>query len=226
MLGEVGAACGVQVVRLCSRDIDLSNDKAIDQLLDQVQATPGGPIHCSIECAPRSSWQKMNKATRGSAYQKEHDAKRAESRHMLMAVIRVAAMIYHMGGELSFEWPRYASGWSLPELIAFIEQFALIDAICDGCAFGLVSKDNLPLLKTWRIVTSSKRLATNLSAYRCRHGRGYRHAPVEGSESRRSAFHPEPMARVIIASLLPVAQAFVSPALPCRPSMPQSHREK
>ena len=117
--------------------------------------------------------------------------------------------------------------WSLPELIviALIEQFALIDALCDGWAFGLVSKDNLPLLKPWRIVTSSKRLATNLSAYRCRHACGFRHAPVEGSESRRSAFYPEPMARVIIASLFPFAQVFVTSALPCRLSMPQTHRE-
>ena len=75
---------------------------------------------------------------------KELDAKRAESRRMLMAFIRVAAMIYHMGGEVSFEWPRYAS---LPELIALIEQFALINTLCDGCAFGLLSKDSLPLLK-------------------------------------------------------------------------------
>ena len=82
MLGQVGEAYGVQVVRLCSRDIDLPDDRAIDQL-----------------------------------------------------------------GEVSFEWPRYASGWSLPELIALIEQFALINALCDGCAFGLVSMDNLPLLK-------------------------------------------------------------------------------
>ena len=150
MLGEVGAACGVQVVRWCSRDIDLSGDKAIDQLLDQVQATPGASTHCAIECAPWSSWQNMNIATRGPAYQIELDAKRAESRCMLMAFIRVAAMMYHMGGEVSFEWPRYASGWSLPELIALVEQFALIAALCDGCAFGLVSKDSLPLLKPWR----------------------------------------------------------------------------
>ena len=33
MLARVGADCGVQVVRLCSRDIDLSDDRAIDQLL-------------------------------------------------------------------------------------------------------------------------------------------------------------------------------------------------
>ena len=110
-------------------------------------------------------------------------------------------------------------------MITLIEQFALIEALCNGCAFGLVSKDNLPLLKPWRIVTSSKRLATNLSAYRCRHSHGYRHAPVEGSESRRSAFYPEPMARGIIASLFPFAQAFVAPALPCRPSLPQPHHE-
>ena len=54
MLGQIGEACGVQVVLLCSRDIDLSADKAIDQFLDQVQATPGASIHCSIECAPWS----------------------------------------------------------------------------------------------------------------------------------------------------------------------------
>ena len=156
MLGEVGAACGLQVVRLCSRDIDLSDGKAADQLLDQVQATPGASTHCSIECAPWSSGQHMNIATRGPAYQKELDAKRAQSRHMLMAFIRVAAMIYHMGGEVSFEGPRYVSGWSLPELIALIKQFALIDGLCDGCVFGLVSKDNLPLFKPWRIVPVAK----------------------------------------------------------------------
>ena len=204
MLGRVGADCGVQVVRLCSCDIDLSDDGAIDQLLDQVQATPGASIHCSIECAPWSTWQNMNIAARGSAFQKELDVERAESRRMLMAFIRVAALIYHMGGEISFEWPRHDSGWSLP---------------------GLISKDSQPLLKPSRIVTSSKRLAANLSAYRCQHARGLRHAPVEGSESWKSAFYPEPMARVIIASLFPFAQTFVAPALPCRPSMPQAHRE-
>ena len=167
----------------------------------------------------------MNIATRRPAYQKELDSKRAESRRALMAFIRVAAMIYHMGGEVSFEWPRYASGWSLPELIALIEQFALIAALCDGCACGLVSKDHLPLLKPWRLVTSSKKLATNLSAYRCRRAHGFHHAPVEGSESRRSAVYPELMACVTIASLFPFAQALVAPALPCRPSMPQTHRE-
>ena len=114
---------------------------------------------------------------------------------------------------------------SLPEMVALIEQFGLIDALCDSCAFGLVSKDNQPLLKPWRSVTSSKRLAANLSAYRGQHARGFRHAPVEGSESRKSAFHPEPMARVIIVSLFPFAQTFVAPALPCRPSMPQAHRD-
>ena len=64
---------------------------------------------------------------------------------MLMAFIRVAVMIYHMGGEISVEWPRYASGWALPEMVALIEQFGLIDALCDRGTFGLVSKDNLPL---------------------------------------------------------------------------------
>ena len=65
MLGQVGAACRVQVVRLCSRGFDLSDDKGVDQLLDQVQASRGASVHCSIECAPWSSRQNMNVATRG-----------------------------------------------------------------------------------------------------------------------------------------------------------------
>ena len=89
----------------------------------------------------------MNIATRGPAFQKELEAKRAESRRMLMAFIRVSALIYHMGGEISFEWPRHASGWSLPEMVALIEPFGFIDALCDSCAFGLVSKDNQSRLK-------------------------------------------------------------------------------
>ena len=157
--------------------------------------------------------------TQGPAYEKNLAAKRLESRRMLMAFIRVAAMAYHLGGEISFEWPRYASGWSLPELIALIVQFGLIDALCDGCAFGLVNRAGLPLPEPWRTVTSSKRLAANLSAYRCRHERGFRHAPVKGSESRRSAFYPESMARTIEAPLFPYVQAFTAPALPCRPFM-------
>ena len=45
MLGQVGAACGVQVIRLCSRDIGLSDDEAIDQLLDQVQSNAPPGLH-------------------------------------------------------------------------------------------------------------------------------------------------------------------------------------
>ena len=91
-----------------------------------MQTTPGTSIHYSIECVPWSSWQNMNipmrgPVTRGPTYQKELEAKRAKSRRMLMVFICAAAMLCRMGGEVSLEWPRHASGWPLLEMVALIE---------------------------------------------------------------------------------------------------------
>ena len=44
-------------------------------------------------------------------------------------------------------------------------------------------------------------LATHFT--RCPHGRVYRRNPVEGGDSRRSAFYPEAIAGAMIVSLFP-----------------------
>ena len=59
-LGKVGDEHGVQVVRLRREAIDLSDDRAINQLCEQVKALPGCSIHGSIECRPWSTWQRLN----------------------------------------------------------------------------------------------------------------------------------------------------------------------
>ena len=101
-----------------------------------------------------------------------------------------------------------------------MEQFGLIEALCDGRAFGLVSRDssrsrgrlsraaNASLLIFPRAVAVMAEASTML---RLR---------ALSRVSRRFT-----LKRWLGRSLLPSAQAFTAPALPCRPSMPQSQRE-
>ena len=213
------------MVRLCKEQIDLECPELIEQLIDQVSATPGCALHGALECKSWSAWTRLN-AAKHPEYLVKLEQEREQSRKLLMQFIRVAAVVLHFGGEVSFEWPRHAVGWSLPEVVAFIDQFGLREALFDGCRFGLLSHRGIPMRKPWKIITSSKRMALHLSQFRCMRGRDFKHDVVEGQDSRRSAFYPEVMARAMLVSLFPYASAFVAPALPCVPSLPQCHREK
>ena len=59
----------------------------------------------------------------------------------------------------------------------------------DGCAAGVQNSAGVPMLKQWRFVTSSPRLAASLSAVRCVHGRRRRaacsSAPRQVGQCRR-----------------------------------------
>ena len=59
-LVKVGESEGVRVVRLSREMIDLSDQQAMDQLCDQVNALPGCSLHGSLECRPWSTWQRLN----------------------------------------------------------------------------------------------------------------------------------------------------------------------
>ena len=64
---------------------------------------------------------------------------------------------------MSFEWPRYCSGWSLGPLLARIVGWNLRSSTFDGRTVGVIAKD-MPACKPWRFVASSARLANR----RCR----------------------------------------------------------
>ena len=68
------------------------------------------------------------------------------------------------GGDVAFEWPKGSIGWAQPAVVRFLKELNLYEALCDGCAFGMTDADGRPVLKPWRIVTSSAGLAFTLSA--------------------------------------------------------------
>ena len=110
---------------------------------------------------------------------------RRNSEDLLKQFIRVANICLDNGGDCSFEWPRYCSGWALPCLREWILDRQLYSAVFNGCTVG-VEADGLPAKKPWRFVTSSKRLADSLSSLVCQHKS---HVPLEGKWTRKSAFY-------------------------------------
>ena len=220
-LGTVGAEHGIKVIRLCKEDIDLECPESIEQLIAQVKGLQGCSIHCSIECKPWSQWQRLNehKYPRLSASIRKE---RKNSEDLLKQFIRVANVCLDNGGDCSFEWPRFCSGWALPCLQEWILDRQLHSAVFNGCTVG-VEADGQPAKKPWRFVTSSKRLASSLSSLVCQHKS---HAPLEGKWTRRSAFYPRPLCNIMINSLFPdlVNQHVFS--MPVEAKTIQNHRPK
>ena len=220
-LGTVGLEHGVKVYRLCKEDIDLEDPESIDQLIQQVKALPGCSIHCSIKCKPWSQWQRLNqrKYPRLSASIR-HERERSEE--LLKQFIRVGNTCLDNGGDCSFEWPRYCSGWALPCLQEWILERNLHSAAFDGCAVG-VEADGKPARKPWRFVSSSSRLVENLAAQKCTHTA---HEPLQGKWTRMSAFYPRKLCEIMIQSLFPhVANRHVW-SMPCVARIQQPHRQK
>ena len=171
----------------------LEDPASIEQLIQQVKALPGCSIHCSIDCKPWSQWQRLNqrKYLRLSAsFRQERD----RSEELLKQFIRVGNARLDNGGEYSFEWPRYCSGWALPCLQEWILERNLRSATFDGCAVG-VEADGKPAKKPWRVVSSSSRLVENLAAQKCTHTR---HEPLQGKWTRMSAFYPRKLSEIMV----------------------------
>ena len=119
---------------------------------------------------------------------------------MMHSFIRVANHVLDNGGFVSFEWPRYCSGWMCEPLASWITERQLLSATFDGCTVGITAKNNKPARKPWRFVTNNKRLADSLGMLKCTHDK---HAPLEGKYTRNSASYPEPLCQIMLHALFP-----------------------
>ena len=105
------------------------------------------------------------------------------------------------GGDVSFEWPRFCTGWKLDVITKFIERFKLLTVDFDGCSLGLKSKKGNPIKKPWRIVTTSQKLVDQLRPCVC--ANNHRHDICQGAETYKTGFYNEALARKIIVGLRP-----------------------
>ena len=215
-LGQINEERGINHFRLTTKNSDMSSQWENDSLLKVMEQFPGCDLWGSIPCGPWSQWQNVNLHQYGKPFAKKLKKMRKHSRKILANYIRCADKVLSQGGHVAFEWPKTCAGWDLPELIRFVKRHDLFVAEPQGCAFGLCDQEGKCHLKTWRVVTSSWRLAKNLDSAKCQHPRDYKHSPLAGSKTPRSAFYPMPMARCISQSLYPWIDA--PPATPAQVS--------
>ena len=91
---------------------------------------------------------------------------------MLRNFIRLSEVIIAGGSHVSFEWPKSSLGWHQDELLKFITRFNLYSVVVHGCALGMTNNAGEPVLKEWRFVTTSPRLAAALEPLKCKHEKG------------------------------------------------------
>ena len=182
-LGKVGHENGLRVIRLCKEDINLEDPRSIEQLIAQVGALEECSVHGSIECRPWSQWQHLNR-TKYPRLAARISKEQAESAALVEQFIRVANICLDNGGDCSFEWPRYCTGWALPSIQSWILERNLHSATFNGCTVG-VEADGQPAKKPWRFLTSSLRLAKNLAVLKCTHSS---YSPLQGTWTRCQPF--------------------------------------
>ena len=83
-MGRVGEDSGAQVVGLCKEQINLEVPGSIEQLMDQVAATPGCASRGALERKAWSSWTRLN-ASKNSSYVQQLKIARAQSRSLFFS---------------------------------------------------------------------------------------------------------------------------------------------
>ena len=173
----------------------------MDWICDYLKNHPGTSIHGSLPCTVWSAWQYMAIQRHGPTYFEKLKRRRGQSIQLLKSFIKCAELCLSLGGEVSFEWPRDCSGWQRPELIKFIHCNSLHTASVDGCGCGMTNPAGEPLLKKWRFICSSKRLAAALSTLRCEHPSGFKHGEIVGSVTKSTESYPMRLCNKYLAAL-------------------------
>ena len=203
-LGKVHEEKETLHFRLTKKPNDLSDPEEAASLQKMIDQFPGATLWGSLPCGPWSKWQAANIARYGKEYAKWLKKDRKLSRKLLKDFLETAENVLCQGGHIAFEWPKGAKGGQPPELTAaFVKKHGLYIAECHGCFFGLKSSNGNPMFKPWHIATFNYRLASNLNKCRCQHLPGFHHDRAKGSETPKTAFYPEAMARTISECLYP-----------------------
>ena len=75
------------------------------------------------------------------------------------AYVKVAREVIGAGGTIAFERPRNCAYWHWPRVKKFVDEFDLVFAEFDGCAFGLTFSNGNPIRKPWRVATNMPTLS-------------------------------------------------------------------
>jgi len=214
----------VNVIRVTKKN-DFSQPATVEKIMQHLRDNPGCSMHGSLPCTVWSAWQWMAIHRYGKQYQHKLDKRRQQSRKMIRSFAKCAALCTQLGGEVSFEWPDNCSGWLQRDLIKMIHELQLQTVLVDGCGCGMTDDEGTPVLKRWRFVTSSERVAASLRVLRCKHPADYKHAEICGSLTKKTEEYPHKLCHALLGSLFSFANH--TPSLPCRKAVSTAvHRTK
>ena len=114
---------------------------------------------------------------------------------------------------MSFEWPKSNLGWHQDALLKFITRYNLYSITVHGCALGMKNDAGEPVLKEWRFVTTSARLAAALEPLKCKHEKGFKHGELSGGSTAKSAIYPLKLCHTMLSSLYGFMER--TPAMMC-----------
>ena len=84
----------------------------------------------------------------------------------------------------------------------------------------MVNSAGEPLLKQWRFVCSSARMAYSLSELRCQHPSGFKHGVIQGSTTKGTETYPLTLCRTMLSSVFGYHN--FAPAMVCLPTSESS----
>jgi hypothetical protein len=177
---------GRKVVRFTSDD-DLRTMEGLQKALRIVQDCPRGRIllWSSMPCAGGSPWQTLNIALgKGIVKIEGHwrDFRLLWSNFEIMA-----RAVMDICGKVVIEWPGRCKYWTETQVVEFVKKHNFVQTIFHGCAYGLVTKYNLPLgqamKKPWR---SSSNDPVMLSFLKKKCQGGHDHAECRGRDGKVS----------------------------------------
>ena len=224
-LGVAAGECRHTQIICVTKQDNFGSKQCNDMLKQHIRDNPGISVHGSLPCTDWSAWQMVAVHRNGPKYLAKLQKRRKESEKLVDDFIEIAELALSLGGEVSFEWPKDCAGWQLQELANFIMRNSLYTALPDGCASGMCDTTGTPMLKPWRFIRSSKRLAVGLHALQCRHDKAFRHGKIAGSATKDTERYPIKLSRTYITSLF--GDPEVIPGLPCCAVKQQAeHRSK
>ena len=229
-MGNTNEELEINHVRLCKERINLCDPACCDQLDYQIRAAAeSAPPHLwsAIDCTSGSAWQHLNLAKGGEKFKVHLGKLILRSKKLFKSFTQRAELVLSLGGTVTFEWPRFNSGWNRPDVRRFFEQHPEFKSVeFDGCAVGLKSKNNIPIKKPWNLMTTDPKIVRAFEGMKCTH-QPSEHEKCEGAETSRSAFYPQQMTVLIAKTWFPEKFVNNSPAMPCGViSSSSEHREK
>ncbi len=206
-IGKIAPKYGINVCRFSLNSFNLGTKTGTKLALTKIRANAGAHLHSSLPCTVWSTWNTLNCHKFGKAFSDKLESRRAQSLVMLNNFFLLAREIIALGGDVSFEWPRFCTGWKIEALDKFIQKFKLQTVDFDGCSLGPKSKKGNAIKKPWRIVTTSSSLVAKLKPFVCCNSRSdckhHVHDICQGAETYKTGFYIEHLSIQIITGLIP-----------------------